>query len=384
MLREIAGQVGTVVLVAVLVSLVIGQALGQPVLLAYVESGSMEPTIDEGDGFVAIPSAVATTPQEGDVVTFRAEEIEGGGLTTHRIVDETPEGYITRGDANPFTDQDGGEPPVTEGDIVAKALQIGGYTVTIPHLGTGIEAVQGVLLAATTAVAGAFGLGAGLTAETVGFGLFGLGLVLFVASLVGERRGSPERDRRRSRRRSGQLDTRVIALAMVLVVLVPANAAMILPAGPTEITVDGDDVAEAEGVSAGDAVDAELTIRNDAFLTMVFTFESASEDVTIDREALSIPPGGETTVTASVPAPEPGTERTITVEERRYFLLGPESAITWLHDVRPLAAIGALNLFIGASVLGFVGGLFGFGPSRFRETDRGVPLSVRVKRQLRR
>jgi len=59
MLREIAGQVGTVVLVAVLVSLVIGQALGQPVLLAYVESGSMEPTIDEGDGFVAIPSVVA-------------------------------------------------------------------------------------------------------------------------------------------------------------------------------------------------------------------------------------------------------------------------------------------------------------------------------------
>jgi len=41
-----------VVLVAVVVALLAGQALGQPVLLSYVTSDSMAPTIDAGDGVV--------------------------------------------------------------------------------------------------------------------------------------------------------------------------------------------------------------------------------------------------------------------------------------------------------------------------------------------
>jgi signal peptidase len=42
----------------------------------------MQPTLDTGDGFVAIPEAVAGEIEEGDVITFRAEELQGGGLTT--------------------------------------------------------------------------------------------------------------------------------------------------------------------------------------------------------------------------------------------------------------------------------------------------------------
>ncbi|MFC6975369.1 signal peptidase I [Halomicroarcula sp. GCM10025709] len=114
------------VVVLFLVSMVVGQLLGQPVLLGYVTTGSMQPTLDPGDGFVAIPAALAGPVDEGDVVTFRAEEIQGGGLTTHRVVDRTDRGYVTRGDNNPFTDQDGGEPPVTDAQIVAVVWQPGG------------------------------------------------------------------------------------------------------------------------------------------------------------------------------------------------------------------------------------------------------------------
>jgi signal peptidase len=35
---------------------------------------------------------------------FRAEELQGGGSKTHRAVDDTERGFITKGDANPFTD----------------------------------------------------------------------------------------------------------------------------------------------------------------------------------------------------------------------------------------------------------------------------------------
>ena len=52
--------------------LLVGQLLGQPILLGYVATGSMEPTMDAGDGFIAIPSAVTGDVQEGDVVVFQA------------------------------------------------------------------------------------------------------------------------------------------------------------------------------------------------------------------------------------------------------------------------------------------------------------------------
>ncbi len=89
--RGIAWGVQGTVLV-VLGALIVGQLLGQPVLLGFVETGSMEPTIETGDGFVAVPSDLTGDPEPGDVVVFDAEELEGGGLTTHRIVEETEQG----------------------------------------------------------------------------------------------------------------------------------------------------------------------------------------------------------------------------------------------------------------------------------------------------
>jgi len=54
--------------VLVVFSLVVGQFLGQPVLLSFVETGSMQPTLDPGDGFVAIPAPIAGGIGVGDVV----------------------------------------------------------------------------------------------------------------------------------------------------------------------------------------------------------------------------------------------------------------------------------------------------------------------------
>ena len=115
-----------IIAIILIASLIAGQVLGYPVLVGFVETGSMAPTLNPGDGFIAVPTAVAGEISENDVVVFRAQQIQGGGLTTHRIVDEAERGYITRGDANPFTDQDGDEPPVREEQIVAKLFQPAG------------------------------------------------------------------------------------------------------------------------------------------------------------------------------------------------------------------------------------------------------------------
>lgn len=123
--------------VAVLVvAFVLLSSLGQIAPLSYVNSGSMSPTLSTGDGFVAVPAPVADDPEPGDVVVYRSQQIESGGLVTHRVVGETDDGYVTKGDANPVTDQQAGEPPVTRDRIVAQALTVNGEVVALPGLGS--------------------------------------------------------------------------------------------------------------------------------------------------------------------------------------------------------------------------------------------------------
>lgn len=136
---------GEASIVALVLVLLIGSALGQPIGIGYVETGSMQPTLAPGDGFIAIPTPLAGSIERGDVVTFHAKELNGGGLTTHRVVSESEGGYITRGDYNSVTDQQTGEPPVPRSEIVAVALQINGQVISIPNFGAVVVGVQGAL-----------------------------------------------------------------------------------------------------------------------------------------------------------------------------------------------------------------------------------------------
>lgn len=119
-----------------IVAFVLLSSLGQIAPLSYVNSGSMAPTLSTGDGFVAVPAPIADEPQPGDVVVYRSEQIESGGLVTHRVVAETDDGYVTKGDANPVTDQQAGEPPVSRDRIVGQALTVNGEVFALPGLGS--------------------------------------------------------------------------------------------------------------------------------------------------------------------------------------------------------------------------------------------------------
>jgi len=129
--RTVWRTIAVLIVVFVLLS-----SFGQIAPLSYVNSGSMAPALSTGDGFVAVPSPIADEPRPGDVVIYRSEEIESGGLVTHRVVAETDEGYVTKGDANPVTDQQVGEPPVSRDRIVGQALTVNGRVLTIPGLGS--------------------------------------------------------------------------------------------------------------------------------------------------------------------------------------------------------------------------------------------------------
>ena len=232
-LRSAGYTVFVAVLVLIAVSLVAGSILGQPILLSYVETDSMEPTLEPGDGFVAIPAELAGPVDEGDVIVFEAEAIQGGGLTTHRVVGETDRGFVTRGDANPFTDQDDGEPPVKETQVVAVAWQPSGSVLVIPHLGTAAEGTRTVLGTVQRQIASLLGTGTVL-------GTKGLAYLFFVAALgwyvVGEWRARHSKGRDRVTSRTTGVDTRLVMGALAAMLVVGATAAMVVPAARSSTT----------------------------------------------------------------------------------------------------------------------------------------------------
>lgn len=377
---DLLGKLFTIVFAIVLVSLVLGQLLGQPILLGYVTTGSMEPTIDAGDGFVAIPS-VTGEPEPGDVVTFEATELHDGGLTTHRIVGETEEGYITQGDANPFTDQDGGEPPVTEGQIVASALQVGDSVVTIPHLGTAAMGIQSGLEAEYGAVASAFGFTTTPDGDGGGAVLVGLGVVLVGLGVV----FGSGRDVARSTARENVLAVRV-AIAGVLVIFVAvATIAMVVPAGvyEYELVSTTEPTDDPQVLAPGETGELTRTVDNAGFLPTVAIVEAQSPGITSEPDRLIVGPRGEAETTVTLTAPEEEGEYVRHVGEYRYLLVLPPSVLGVLHGIHPLVAIAAVDAVIVGAVVVAMFALLGSGDLKFRRPGDHVPARRRFERKLR-
>jgi len=379
MLRTYVVKGLTIAGFVLVLTLIVGALVGQPVLLSFVVSGSMSPTIQEGDGFVAIPAQVAGDIEQGDVIVFESQEIRGGELTTHRVVGETESGYITRGDANPFTDQDGAEPPVTESQVVAVAWQPGGQVVTIPNLGTAILAGRVVVTNILTAVTTVLGVEGEAQSWQAGTVMLVSGVILFAISLGSGVVNGSSRERARSR---GQdtFDPRYAALFLTAIIIVPANIAMVAPSSTHQIPAG--EIAAGNNIAPGDPVEATLVANNeDALVTMLVVF-NASGSTTIENRWLDVP-GGETDSTALyTPAPQRGDQKVVTVSEHRYIVLLPPTVIMAMHDIHPLVALGVINAALTAAVLAFVIGLLGTDKRRVRETDRDVPLYLRLKRRL--
>jgi signal peptidase len=266
----------------------------------------MSPTIQEGDGFVVVPDQLTGDIDEGDVVVFQSQEIEGGELTTHRIVGETDRGYITKGDGNPFTDQDGVEPPVTESQIVATAWQPGGRIVRIPSLGTAILGTRAFVFEVQASVAAAVGVEGADNAQEVGGALFLSGLVLLVLTTVNQFRRGTSRDRSRTR---GQdtVDPRYAVIFLIAIVVVPANLAMVSPSTTHEISTA--EIAQGSGVGPGGTAEAKLSARNGGAVTMLVVFEPP-EDVTLNSRQLEVVGGGTASTTMFVPVPSSDCPKT--------------------------------------------------------------------------
>lgn len=366
--RRTAGKLLSGVVLLVVGSLLLGQLLGQPIVLSYVETGSMAPTLQPGDGFVAVPPALAGSVNQGDVITFDAEELNGGGLVTHRVVGETESGYLTKGDANAFVDQDGSEPPVAPEQIKAVALRLNGDVVRLPGLGLAVLFVQDALAGLQRQLAILFGTRQFLGTQGLAYLLLAVGVFTYAASGLLERRGGSRRSRRRPRPSRPVYDTRTIVLVLTLGVVVLATVSMVAPSGPQTVDVvsSASDSPRENVVRAGTTENVSYAVRNRGILPAVGFLEPRTDRLEIDRSMVFVPAGGRVNVSVVVTAPpETGFYR-FTFQRHWYLAVLPTSTIGDLYRLGswvPIVVIDAL-FAIGFGTLAM--GLVGFGRYRVR------------------
>ncbi len=353
--------------------LVVGHLLGVPILLSYVETDSMEPTIEAGDGFVAVPSGVSGSVEEGDVVVFDAQELDGGGLTTHRVVEVTDEGYVTQGDNNPSPDQVSSEPVVTDGQIVATALQPGDRIVTIPSLGTAVMGLQRVLYNAQLQLTDTLGLTAifGLTGLSALVLVAGLGLLGVTALADWRDCGRRTRERVRSRARNQPLQPRTIVLLCWIGLCLSTLGTMAALSGTTEVgIVSATFESEAETViPAGESETLTYSLENGGLVPIVTITEPASEGVIVDNEPTRTARGETANSEVTVTAPDETGYYLRSVSEYRYVGVLPTPVIGSLHAIDSWLARGAVAVTVSGIVFLPLWVTLAFG-SHHRSRDR--------------
>jgi len=368
-LRSIASNAITLLLAGIIIFIVLSQVFGFPAPIAFVETGSMAGTIDPGEGFIGIPAPLAGEPSVGDVVTYRAQIIQDGGLTTHRIVDITEAGYETQGDANDFTDQDDGEPYVTNAQIELVALQFNGEVVTIPGVGIAVRTGSGVL----SAIVAVIGIEETPGADTgVILGIAGL-LIVGAAYTYDLFTDSTTRVLRRSTRRWDVIDSRLILIALLIALSLPILSVMAVPSGTTEITIVSAEFERPNDptiIPAGETSESTSTVEAGSFIPRTIVLEARTEGVQFADRVLQVAPGETAETTLTLSAPDETGPHIRARSEHHYIGILPSSVIVVLHDIHPFVAMATITgiLLSPVAVLFYL--IVGFRPIVLRETSR--------------
>ncbi|WP_299334678.1 signal peptidase I [Haloplanus sp.] len=373
-----------IVAVFVILVLVVGQAIGGPVVLGFVRTGSMQPALDPGDGFLAVPIEVAGPVESGDVIVFRAEEIQGGGLTTHRVVGETERGYVTRGDNNAVTDQDSGEPPVKNGQIVSKVVRLNGQVLVLPHLGDATSSVQETAVNAQRRLAVFLGVGS-ILGTTGGFSvLAAIVFALYLVDTIRNGRGR-SRDRGRTRSREFGLDPRLVVGALTLILLLGLTLPMAVPSGTERIDfVSASFESERPTViQTGESKGHDRRLSNAGLLPTKVYVKAPDDDVDVEPGEVRLAPDSETNVTVTLHAPDSTGGYHRFVSHYHYLAVLPDSMLDSLYRWHPWLPIIVIDALMGVPF--YVVGCRLLGRERIggRSRDRPGSLRTRLRRFVR-
>lgn len=84
-----------------------------------VDSGSMSPTLKIGEAIIIHKQSEY---EKGDIITYQVDDLY---YVTHRIIEKTNEGYVTKGDFNNIEDKNRVLPKIIEGKVVFHSTILG-------------------------------------------------------------------------------------------------------------------------------------------------------------------------------------------------------------------------------------------------------------------
>jgi signal peptidase len=347
------GTNALVVVIVVAASLtVFGAVLGLPMGIVYVETESMSPTIDPGEGFVLVPAALTGPPEIGAVVVFDAQELRGGGPTTHRIVGRTDSGYITQGDNNNVPDQVTTEPPVRRAQIAGEALEVRGQVVTIPYTGTVATTIGGLVADArqrVNVVLWRLTDTSGLSALQFSYVLTGVLLMLYGIESFRTGSGGPRNDAHRVRADGGRdaapVSTHALLLVFTLAIIVAATAAMTVPGGAQKYDVVASETESPVLVPPGQKAPITHEMGNSPVFPMM-VFVEGDDSVHVDRHDVFLHRGGTANVSAVLDVPDSIGHHRFYIVEHRYIAVLPRSVIETLYTRHPWLPVVVIDALI--------------------------------------
>jgi signal peptidase len=298
------------------------------------------------------------------------------------VVGVTENGYITKGDANPVTDQDGAEPPVQRGQIKATALQVGGDVVVVPKLGVAVTGTQDAISGVQRRLAVVTGSRSLLGTQGLAYLMFGVGIVGYAASALLAR--GDGRERRDPTRDDSTVDYRLLLVGLAVVLLIVATAGMTLGGGTQEYSmVSSSSDAPGPGViPAGEAENVTYSVPGAGILPAVVFLEPGSDQIDVSQSELYVPPEERVNATVTLRAPDSTGYYPQYLTEHRYPGVLPRETIEALYRIHPWMPIVVIDALLAGGFLALGLALLGTGPIRLRNRD-SPSLMARVRRWLR-
>lgn len=318
--------------------------------VSYVETDSMKPTLQPGDGFVLLPKALSSPPESGDVIVFRAQNLGGGGLTTHRVVGETNRGYITQGDNNNAPDQAGSEPPVKQAQIVGQPLQVGGKIVVLPQIRSAVTVVNDVL--ASTRANIILLLGSPEISQTqfrlgVAGGLFILYVLESLRDKIRVSKRSKSTQRNITREYEDGYSLHTILLGLTAIVILATTMVMVVPSGPEKYNIGvGRGASDNPNLaSPGERVEFTHGIGGSSTLPLVVHVKGGA-GVDVTPKQVELQRGETANISATAQTPSSIGYHQFFVVEQYYLPLLPADVLIELYQIHPWLPIIIIDLIV--------------------------------------
>lgn len=335
-IKIILNIVFTLVILSTLFAAVSSAITKEPVLLTVIRSNSMYPVWQRGDMVIIENLGEKESVTKGDIVFFKSEEgsLSGQGWIAHRVIDGNEEqGFITKGDANEYTDQKSDGISVKREWIVGRAITIGDTPLVIPKIGylsLWVEQFQ-----------------------TSPYLLPGIAVILAIIIGIGELMSGQKR-----RKKDHGMDLQLIYIVAGLTITVIMGATML--ASAQKINLKYEVSSESQGVLMGSAVGimkvgdevsnplAELS--NGGFFKLIGSINTDDAQIKLSHSQLALSKGDTVNTTIKVVAEKPGKYDS-SIQVGLFYPFLPSPLIYFLAEKSYWLALGVVSLVPGLPLM---------------------------------